>query len=493
VNALHAGVNAGADETAPVSQSCPGSGRRITQAVAGFVLTLAAPSLALAAPAGEPSLGLVWAIPFAGLLLSIALLPLVAASLWHHHFGKVALFWAAAFAIPFAATRGPEAALAMIAHAMLVDYVPFIVLLVALYTVSGGIRVTGRLRGTPGVNTLLLAIGTALASVTGTTGAAMLLVRPLIRANRGRRHTTHVFVFFIFLVANIGGALSPLGDPPLFIGFLEGVPFFWPTVHHFLPTVVASTILLCVFHVLDRRLHRRHGLPEPSPVAEIEKLGLEGNINLLLLVAVVGTVVMSGVWNPGVFLGRSGIGLDLQQAIAVLLLLVITAASLRWTKTAVRERNEFGWEPMAEVAILFAAIFVTIAPMLEIVRAGERGPAAILVRILGDAATPQNHAYFWLTGLLSAFLDNAPTYLVFFNFAGGDPAALTGPLTRTLAAISCGAVFFGASTYIGNAPNLMVKAVAERNGIRMPGFFGYFGWSAVVLGPVFAIVGLLFF
>jgi Na+/H+ antiporter NhaD/arsenite permease-like protein len=450
------------------------------------------PSVAMAAELGAP-LGAAWALPFAGLLLSIALLPLLAPRLWHHHVGKIASFWALVFAVPFAVFQGLAATAAILAHALLVDYLPFIVLLIALYTVSGGIRVTGRLMGTPGVNTLLLAIGTALASLTGTTGAAMLLVRPLIRANRRRRHATHVFVFFIFLVANVGGALSPLGDPPLFIGFLEGVPFFWPTVHLFLPMVVTATLLLAVFHALDRWLHRRHGLPEPSPAEELEKLGLEGTVNILLLIAVIATVIMSGVWQPGVLVGFGGVGLELQQVAAILLMLLIIAASLRWTKPATRTRNEFGWEAMEEVAILFAAIFVTIAPMLEIVRAGERGPAAFLVGILGNAGAPQNHAYFWLTGLLSAFLDNAPTYLVFFNFAGGDPAVLTGRLARTLAAISCGAVFFGAVTYIGNAPNLMVKAVAERNGIRMPSFFGYLAWSAAVLGPVFLLVSLLFF
>jgi Na+/H+ antiporter NhaD/arsenite permease-like protein len=462
-----------------------------------LIVGVAAASVPVAAAAAEDAVGaapgLGWAIPFAGLLLSIALLPLLAPRLWHAHYGKVVAFWAVALLVPVAMIRGAEPALVVVAHALVVDYLPFIVLLLALYTVTGGIRVTGQLRGTPGVNTLLLAIGTGLASVTGTTGAAMLLVRPLIRANRGRRHNTHVFVFFIFLVANIGGALTPLGDPPLFIGFLEGVPFYWPSVHLFLPTALTAALLLAAFHLLDRWVHRRHGLPDPSPVDELEKLGLEGVANLLLLIAIVATVAMSGIWVSRVWVGFAGIGLKLEQLAAVLLLLLISVASLRWTRRAIRARNEFGWEAMEEVAILFAGIFVTIAPVLEIVRAGKDGAAAPLFALLGDPAAPRDIAYFAATGLLSAFLDNAPTYLVFFHLAGGDPAVLTTGLARTLAAISCGAVYFGAVTYIGNAPNLMVRAVAERNGIPMPGFFAYIGWSAAVLGPVFLLVGLLFF
>ena len=437
-------------------------------------------------------MSLVWALPFAGILASIALAPLLAPAAWSRHYGKIAAFWTAAFALPFAAMHGIGAALHELLHAALLEYLPFVLLLGALYIVAGGVRLTGTLRGTPAVNTLLLLFGTLAASVAGTTGAAMLLVRPLVRANRRRRHKRHVFVFLILLVANIGGALSPLGDPPLFLGFLQGVPFFWPTRHLVLPMMFTSAVLLALFHALDSWHHRRAPYPDPSPLAEVEKLRVEGKANLALLAAILAVIAASGAWQPAPELVVLGVVVPLPQLVADLLLAAIGLLSLRLTEARIRDLNEFEWHPMEEVAILFAAIFVTIIPVLAMLRAGEAGPAAALLPLLNPGGMPNDRAYFWATGLLSAVLDNAPTYLLFFSSAGGDVATLTGPLASTLLAISAGAVFFGALTYIGNAPNFIVKSIAESAGIKMPGFFAYIAWSAALLLPIFAAVTVLF-
>ena len=439
------------------------------------------------------TLGLAWAIPFAGLLLSIALLPLLAPVFWHHHFGKVAAAWALATVVPLALAFGTGTALHEMVHLLLLDYLPFIVLIGTLFTVTGGIRIHGNLHGSPSMNTALLALGTVLAGWMGTTGASMLLIRAVIRANDDRRHKTHVFVFFIFLVSNIGGALTPLGDPPLFLGFLKGVSFFWTTEHLFGEMLLSAIVLLGLFYAIDSYWYRREGhLPrDPTPDSPLR---LSGGVNIVLLLAVVGAVLASGTWKPGVEFTVMGVPLELQHVLRDVALLALSALSLWVTSRQIRRDNGFGWAPMAEVAKLFAGIFVTIAPVLAILRAGRDGAFAPLVALVTTAdGQPANAWYFWLTGILSSFLDNAPTYLVFFNLAGGDAATLMGPLASTLAAISCGAVFMGANSYIGNAPNFMVKAVVEEAGIRMPSFFGYMAWSCAILLPLFVLQTLLFF
>lgn len=453
-------------------------------------------SLALAAPAEAAaldgaSLGLWWALPFAGILLSIALMPVLAARFWHHHYGKVAAFWGAAFLLPFAAVFGLSTAGQEVAYVLLQEYLPFIALLLALYTTGGGVLLRGTLRGTPATNTAILAAGTALASVMGTTGASMLLIRPLLRANAQRRRKIHTFVFFIFLVSNIGGSLTPIGDPPLYLGFLKGVSFFWPTRHLLAPFVLCAVVLLLLHHALDRRLYAKEG-PLPPP-GRAEPLSLEGWPNLALIGVVVLGVLLQGVWQPGdaTVLGQR---VGIERLVAMALFLLVTAASLLLTPAALREANGFAWGAMAEVAKLFAAIFLCMGPVLAILKAGPAGAAAPLVALASDAAgQPVPWAYFWMTGTLSSFLDNAPTYLVFFNLAGGDPAFLMTGGAATLAAISAGAVFMGANSYIGNAPNFMVKAIVEESGIRMPSFFGYCAWAAIILLPLFALVTLIFF
>jgi Na+/H+ antiporter NhaD/arsenite permease-like protein len=435
-------------------------------------------------------------IPFAGMLLSIALFPLVIPEFWHHHFGKVSGFWAATLCIPFLiAYQGT--ALHEILHIILADYVPFIILLWSLYTVSGGILLRGTLRGTPIVNVALLSIGTLLASWMGTTGAAMLLIRPFLRANNYRKNRTFMVVFFIFLVANVGGSLTPLGDPPLFLGFLHGVSFFWTfkLMPHMLMVVI---ILLVMYFIMDTYYFRKEGAAPPEEEGIKEPLKLEGVHNFIFLAGIVGSVLMSGMvdWAE---VNTLGVHRAVQDWARDGLLIVMGILSLVTTPIKVREDNEFTWFPIIEVAYLFIGIFITMIPCLLILKAGSDGALAFLI----NGVTRPNH-YFWVTGGLSSFLDNAPTYLTFFNtalgtFYSGMPEAQSVPLLMGenaiyLKAISAGAVFFGACSYIGNAPNFMVRSISEEAGTPMPSFFGYMlKYSLTILIPVFVLVTFIFF
>jgi len=457
-----------------------------------------------AAQAGEidgAALSVAWGVPFVGMLLSIALMPLLLPRFWHHHFGKVTAGWALAFLLPFTLAFGAGAAAHHFVHALLAEYLPFVILLTALYTVAGGIYIRGNLVGSPGLNTAILAMGAVLASFMGTTGASMLLIRPLLRANDNRRHQAHVVVFFIFIVSNAGGALTPLGDPPLFLGFLKGVDFFWTVRHVWGPMLFLTLALLAVFYAIDRRLMRERGetdLPDPTPSLDASgapsRLGFEGGVNFALLLAVVALVLFSGVWRTPAGLEVAGIRVGLPGLVRDAGLIAVALLSLRLTPRRVHVANEFGWGPMQEVVKLFAGIFLTIIPVIAMLKAGIDGPFGAIVRAVTRAdGTPDPAMYFWATGALSSFLDNAPTYLVFFNTAGGDPAHLMTDMALTLTAISAGAVFMGANTYIGNAPNLMVKAIAEDRGVKMPGFFGYMAWSFCVLLPLLVLITLFWF
>ena len=468
--------------------------------IGAALLAFVAPAVATAeslSPLPGATLSPVWMVPFLGILLSIALVPLTAPNFWHHHFGKTSAFWALAFLIPFAATFGIDLALHEVAHTLLREYLPFMILLFALFTVAGGIHIRGNLHATPMLNTGLLGLGTILASIMGTTGAAMLLIRPLLRANDNRRHQAHVVIFFIFLVANVGGALTPLGDPPLFLGFLRGVDFFWTTKTMFWPTLTAAALLLMLFYAIDRWFfaqgeERRRTYLDHTPDTPV--VSVQGKVNFLLLGGILGSVLISGLWKPDLEITILGATLELQNVLRDLALLGIAWASWRLTPQSVRRAHHFAWGPIVEVAKLFAAIFLTIIPAIAILRAGNAGVMAPLVALMSDSAgAPNNVLYFWVTGMLSSVLDNAPTYLVFFNVAGGNPVELMGPLAKTLTAISAGAVFMGAMTYIGNAPNFMVKSIAEARGVKMPSFIGYIAWSTAILLPLFAVLTGLFF
>ncbi len=436
--------------------------------------------------------GFVWALPFVGILLSIAVLPLMAPHAWEHHQGKIAALWALLVAVPLLLTQGAGVTAGALAHAFLLEYVPFILLLLVLFTTAGGILVAGNIHGTPLVNTALLTIGALLASFIGTTGASMVMIRPVLRANDHRKHNVHVIVFFIFMVSNLGGALTPLGDPPLFLGFLKGVDFFWTTKHLALETLLASAIVLVVFFLLDLWFHKREAfVPDPTPDRRVRVRGL---VNIPLIGVVIAAILMSATWKPGVALTVFGVPLEWQNILRDAVFVAVALASMALTKREYREANGFSWGPIIEVAKLFAGIFTAMIPVLAMLRAGESGAFAPLVAIVTNAdGTPNNVAYFWLTGALSSFLDNAPTYLVFFELAGGDAQVLMTKGALTLAAISCGAVFMGANSYIGNAPNFMVYAIARSAGVRMPSFFGYMLWSGAILLPTFVVVTLVFF
>lgn len=455
----------------------------------------ALPSLAMAADIDGSTLPLWWGIPFAGILLSIAIMPLLAPIFWHHHFGKVAAAWGLLFLVPFAVVFGPGMAGVSLVHALLAEYLPFVILLTALFTVAGGIYIRGNLHGSPGLNTAILAIGAVLASFMGTTGASMLLIRPLIRANDNRTHKAHVVVFFIFIVSNAGGSLTPLGDPPLFLGFLKGVDFFWTVSHIFPETLFLLGVLLGIFYMLDWwYYHRREEVLPRDPTPDTRAIGFDGKLNFALLGVVVALVLVSGFWKSSVVFNIAGTEVGLPGIVRDIGLLVVTGLSLWLTPKLVHENNQFGWAPMQEVAKLFAGIFLTIIPVIAMLKAGVNGPfGAIVSAVTQPDGSPNPAMYFWAAGLLSSFLDNAPTYLVFFNTAGGDPAVLMTTLAPTLAAISAGAVFMGANTYIGNAPNLMVKAIAEDRGVKMPSFFGYMLWSFGILVPLFVLITFIWF
>lgn len=439
-------------------------------------------------------------IPFAGILLSIAVFPLVRAEWWEEHQPIVVAFWSLLFLIPFAVMYGPHMAIESVLECIVNDYLTFIVLLFGLFCVAGNITLEGDLAGSPRINVALLLFGTLLSSWVGTTGASMLMVRPVIKMNAWRKRKRHIMVFFIFLISNIGGCLTPIGDPPLLMGFARGVPFFWSL--RLLPMMLFNAaILLFAFYHLDMRAYRKDIAEGRKP--DISKPGTEIRINglhnLIFLVMIVAAVILSGTLpNMPVFQNAEGevlgihifgeVVLSIPALIEIVIILVAAFLSFKTTNVSVRKANHFTWGAIKEVAVLFIGIFITMQPALMILK--QYGPS------LG-VDTP--FEFFWATGALSSFLDNTPTYLVFLTTAGtlglaeGVATTLGTVPAQMLTAISCGAVFMGANTYIGNAPNFMVKAISDENGVHMPSFFGYIGWSLMFLIPVFLLDSLIFF
>ena len=440
------------------------------------------------------TLSFAYCIPFAGMLLSIAICPLVNGAWWEKFKGAAVLFWSLLFLVPFAIGNGVGTALNHFLEVILGDYISFIVLLFGLFCVAGNIRIRGTLAGTPKINVLLLLIGTLLSSWVGTTGASMLLIRPVIRANSWRKRKVHTMVFFIFLVSNIGGCLTPVGDPPLLMGFMHGVPFTWS--FHLLPVFLLNVVLLlALYFIIDSRAYKKDPSDGAKPKAseKTEKIGLEGAHNLIFLLCIVGAVILSGsLANINAFFGNGikiegEVTLTFATMIEMAIILLSAFLSFKTTKKEVRTANNFSWGAIQEVAVLFIGIFITMIPALLILSA--RG---------SELGITKNWQMFWATGALSSFLDNTPTYLVFFETAvslhATNEAIGSVMIPQTmLMAISCGAVFMGANTYIGNAPNFMIKSIAEENNIKMPSFFGYLFWSVCCLVPVFLIDTLIFF
>ena len=371
-----------------------------------FIMMMASP--AMAASLDGKMLGGWWALPFAGILLCIALFPLLNPHFWEHHQGKIAALWAALVIIPLALSQGTAVTWDAMMHTALLEYIPFILLLLALFTTAGGILIAGNIHGSPGTNTLMLLIGAVLASFIGTTGASIVMVRPMLRANDNRKHNVHIFVFFIFLVSNIGGSLTPLGDPPLFLGFLRGVDFFW-TLQNILPeTLVAGGILLGLFYLMDRYFYAKEDelLPrDPTPDKTVRVRGL---VNVALIGVIIAAILFSASVNLGTFrlLGQT---VEVSNVIRDIIFIAVTIASLKLTDQHYRDANGFNWGPIKEVAKLFAGIFITIVPVLAMLKAGRDGAFAPLVAMVtnGDG-TPNNAAYFWMTGILSSFLRQCP-------------------------------------------------------------------------------------
>ena len=468
------------------------------------LMLVSSPLTALAAEAAEGeaqvSVPLWMCIPFAGLLLCIAVLPLVKAEWWESHQPHAVLFWSLLFVVPFALKFGAGTASETILECLVNDYLTFIVLLFGLFCVSGNITMSGDLAGSPRVNVGLLALGTLLSSWIGTTGASMLMIRPVIKMNSWRKRKRHIIIFFIFLVSNIGGCLTPIGDPPLLMGFMRGVPFFWSL--HLLPILLINmAVILTVFYYIDLRAYRKDialGLkPDISkPGTEVK---LRGTHNLIFLAAIVAAVILSGTLpSLPAFQDAAGnvkgihifgeVVLSYPSIIEIVIILASAFLSFKTTEPEIRRENHFTWGAIQEVAVLFIGIFITMQPALMLLKANG-----------ANLGITKPFEMFWATGLLSSFLDNTPTYLVFLTTAGaigfkeGLSTALGMIPIQMLTAISCGAVFMGANTYIGNAPNFMVKSIADENGVRMPSFFGYLLWSLTILVPVFALDMLLFF
>jgi Na+/H+ antiporter NhaD/arsenite permease-like protein len=447
------------------------------------------------APAAVPAPG--WCVPFVLLLLAVAILPLTPglSHWWEKNRNKLALgvglglvvlgYYGLRPAGPPGTLAGWPAVVAVLRKAVLHEFVPFIALLFSLYVIAGGLQLKGDLRARPAVNTAFLAIGAGLASLIGTTGASMVLIRPLLQTNRERTRTVHTVVFFIFLVSNVGGSLLPIGDPPLFLGYLQGVPFFW-TLHLLRPWLFCVGALLAIYFVWDSLAYRR----EPAAAIALDEarrspLRLHGGRNLLLLLGVVLAVAAIVPGRP-----LPGTSWTVPEFLREAILLGLAGASLATTPRGLRAETEFTYQAILEVAALFLGIFLTMQVPIEILQA--RGPE------LGLTGPRQ---FFWASGLLSSVLDNAPTYLVFFETARSLPAASGVPLLSLggsairpdlLLAISMGSVFMGANTYIGNGPNFMVKSIAEHRGVRMPSFFGYMAYSVLVLLPLFAVASWLF-
>jgi Na+/H+ antiporter NhaD/arsenite permease-like protein len=413
------------------------------------------------------------AAPFLGVLLSFAVLPGLAPRIWHRRLGVIIGGWVVFGILLQTMAAGFSPAVTALWNVSVEEFLPFIVLLLALYALGGGILIAGGPWGRPAGNLLLLVIATILAAVMGTIGASLLLIHPLLAANGHRFEKRHLVLAFIILAGNVGGALSPLGDPPLLVGFLRGVPFLWPLAHLFAPMLVIVVPVLALTYFADRYFARREARPKARP------LRLRGVLNILLLLVLMVAIPVEGVWHPGE-VGVLGAKIPGEQVVVTVLAAGCILVSELFTAPAIRAHNRFAWGAMREIVILFFAIFATIGPVY-----------GLLAQAHLSTAHPAD--WFWAAGVASAVLDAAPTYLIFFKAAGGDAARLSAAPSTLLTALAAGAVFFGPVTYLGNAPNLMIREIAARRGVRMPSFFAYAGAMILLLTPLYVVMAWLFF
>lgn len=432
-----------------------------------------------------------WALPFIGMLLSIATGPILFPKVWHHHYGKVSLFWLSLVGVGLVALLGFQSAQITLFEILLDDYIPFLILIGALYTINSGFYLEIRGHGGPLINAFVMLVGAIAANFIGTTGASLLFIQPLIRLNAGRKYKTHTVIFFIFIVCNIGGALTPIGDPPLFLGFLNGINFLWPLKNLWIPTVFVIGSLILIYMIMEAFfVHKEQNIfSHKLHTEDLKKFHIQGKKNCLFLLIVIVSVVGSGLYQTNVHINILGCHRPLEHMLRDICIFLAAVFSYAISSQEVHRKNNFSWEPIEEIALIFAGIFITAVPVFAMLHAKENGVFASLVQVaFQENQQPNPGVFFWASGALSAFLDNAPTYLVFFHLAGGNPQLLMGEYSQVLSVISCASVYMGALTYIGNAPNFIIRNIAHKHHIEMPSFFGYMKWSCFILLPLFYCV-----
>lgn len=431
------------------------------------------------------------AIPFVGVILSIALVPLFAQHFWERHSKKVLSSWILLYISMEVFLFGMPKTATGVFESIVKHYIPFVILVSSLFITTGGIFVAfNRVKQCALTNTIFLFCSSMIAGWIGTTGASALLIRPFLRLNEGRKSKVHLVLFFIFLVSNIGGLASPIGDPPLFMGYLEGIRFFWFIQHMFLHLLFTVLVLCVIFFAVDKYLWRRNdkNIQSTSDNVEQDRIIVIGKRNIVFLFMILLSLVLLNT-NDG--FSVFGTKISYTSVIRDTILVLISYLSIKYSPKLARLKNEFSYAPVIEVAETFVAIFITVHPLLEMLSLGENGPLGSVFSAISVAGRLDPFRCFWTVGALSSFLDNAPTFLIFFYLAGGNAADLMLNNTSYLIAISIGAVFMGAVTYIGNAPNLMMKSVAISAGIQMPSFIKYTLLAICILLPVFAILSLV--
>lgn len=425
------------------------------------------------------------ALPYIALMLSLALCPLLLPKIWHKFEKLILIIIGVWTVVLMGRAEGIQQAFYHVAHTMFHEYIAFLAIIFALFVVAGGIHIQFNIADSLKNNILILLGGAILANFIGTTGASMVLIRPFLKLNHNRPYKTHLGVFFIFIVANIGGSLTPLGDPPLFMGYLAGVDFSWTLQHGWLPFVMVITFCLFIFACIDR-LKNKHAISQRHDVS----IPIEGGINFLFMGAIIVVTLLVPRLSDEPVAMIMGVGISWQDTIRDISYLIIGLLSLWLTPKHIHQHQHFNFEPFKEVARVFLVIFLSLIPISAMLKMGVNGPFHSLFSFAHENGMPVDTKYFWLSGSLSAFLDNAPTYLLFFKMAGGNAEVLMHQLPSTLLAISLGSVYMGAMSYIGNAPNFMVRSIAKQSGIEMPSFTGYMVWSCIVLLPILYCISL---